>query len=164
MADTFNCHLVWSGAAAGPTLDANKFSRELTLSFQKDDGTGAGGAAPGPIAMSAAPAFKGDGSRLNPELLLVSSLSSCQALTYLFLAARGGVAVVAYADDAEGHLGIVDGKMRVSRVTLRPTVTLAPDADQAKAEALVEKAHEQCFISSSVTTRITIEPRFLRAS
>ena len=55
--------------------------------------------------MSAAPAYKGDGSRANPELLLVSALSSCQALTYLFLAARAGVAVTAYTDDAEGHLG-----------------------------------------------------------
>ena len=46
------------------------------------------------------------------------------------------------------------------RVTLRPTFTLAAGADRAKAEALVGKAHEQCFISSSVTTRLTIEPRF----
>lgn len=159
MADAFTCHLDWTGAAAGPTLDAARFSRDLTVSFE----AGVNGAAPPPIAMSAAPGFKGDGSRLNPEVLLVSSLSSCQALTYLFLAARAGVAVTAYRDDAEGHLGIVDGRMRVSRVTLRPEVTLAPDADQARAEALIEKAHEQCFISSSVTTRVTIEPRFRRA-
>jgi organic hydroperoxide reductase OsmC/OhrA len=71
--------------------------------------------------------------------------------------------VTAYADDAEGHLGIVDGRMRVSRVTLRPAITLAADADQARAQELIEKAHEQCFIASSVTTRVTIEPRFLRA-
>jgi organic hydroperoxide reductase OsmC/OhrA len=156
MAEAFTCHLVWSGAAAGPTLDANRFSRDLAVTFD-----GSGGAAPPPaIAMSAAAAYKGDGSRLNPEVLLVSALSSCQALTYLFLAARAGVAVTAYTDDAEGHLGIVDGKMRVSRVTLRPSITLAADTDRAKAEALVEKAHEQCFIASSVTTRLAIEPRF----
>jgi organic hydroperoxide reductase OsmC/OhrA len=160
MADAFTCHLDWSGAAAGPTLDANRFSRDLTVSFPA---AAAAAAAPPALAMSAAPAYKGDPARLNPEVLLVSALSSCQALTYLFLAARAGVAVVAYSDDAEGHLGIVDGRMRVSRVTLRPAVTLASDADQNKAEALIEKAHEQCFISSSVTTRVTIEPRFLRA-
>ena len=158
MAEAFTCHLVWSGAATGPTLDANRFSRDLAVSFD-----GGGGAAPPPaIEMSAAAAYKGDGSRLNPEVLFVSALSSCQALTYLFLAARAGVAVTAYSDDAEGHLGIVDGKMRVSRVTLRPSITLAADADQARAEALVKKAHEQCFISSSVTTRLTIEPQFQR--
>jgi organic hydroperoxide reductase OsmC/OhrA len=158
MADTFTCHLVWSGASAGPTVDATTYSRDLSVSF--DAGAGA---APPPLAMSSAPAFRGDGSRVNPEVLLVSALSSCQALTYLFLAARAGVAVTAYADDAEGHLGIVDGKMRVSRVTLRPSITLAANADQAKAEALIEKAHDQCFIASSVTTRLAIEPRFLRA-
>jgi hypothetical protein len=53
----------------------------------------------------------------------VASLSSCQALTYLFLAAKNGVAVVGYTDDAEGRLGIVDGKIRMSRVMLRPRIT-----------------------------------------
>jgi organic hydroperoxide reductase OsmC/OhrA len=154
MADAFTCHLEWSGAAAGPTVDASSFSRDLSVTF---DG-------PPAIAMSAAPAYRGDKNRLNPELLFVSALSSCQALTYLFLAARAGVAVTAYADDAEGHLGIVDGRMRVSRATLRPVITLAAGADEQKAEALIEKAHEQCFVSSSVTTRVTIEPRFLRAA
>jgi organic hydroperoxide reductase OsmC/OhrA len=150
MADAFTCDLEWSGAAAGPTVDAAQFSRDLNVTFDGPPG----------LPMSAAPSYRGDKGRLNPELLFVSALSSCQALTYLFLAARAGVAVTAYADHAEGHLGIVDGRMRVSRATLRPTITLAAGSDQAKAEALVEKAHEQCFISSSVSTKITIEPRF----
>jgi organic hydroperoxide reductase OsmC/OhrA len=153
MADSFNCHLEWSGASGGPTVDASRFSRDLVVTF----------AGAPPLPMSAAPAYKGDASRLNPELLLVSSLSSCQALTYLFLAARAGVTVTGYSDDAEGHLGIVDGRMRVSRVILRPSIILAAGADQAKAEGLIEKAHEQCFIASSVTTNIIIEPRFERA-
>lgn len=78
MADTFTCHLEWSGAARGPTRDVN-VSRDLDVTF---------GALPG-IPMSAAPGYKGDPARLNPEQLLVASLSACQALTYLFLAARG---------------------------------------------------------------------------
>jgi len=153
MAGAFTCRLEWSGAAAGPTVDATQFSRDLVVTF---DG-------PAAVPMSAAPAYRGDKNRLNPELAFLSSLSSCQALTYLFLAARAGVTVTAYADEAEAHLGIVDGRMRVSRATLRPSITLAPGADRAKAEALIEKAHEQCFISSSVTTKIAIEPRFLGA-
>jgi organic hydroperoxide reductase OsmC/OhrA len=150
MAEAFRCHLEWSGAAAGATDASAKYSRDLNMTF---DG-------PPALPMSAAPAYKGDPGRANPELLLVASLSSCQALTYLFLAARAGIAVTAYHDDADGHLGIVDGRMRVSRVTLRPTITLAAGADQAKAAALIEKAHEQCFISASVTTKISIEPTF----
>jgi organic hydroperoxide reductase OsmC/OhrA len=150
MAEAFKCHLEWSGAAAGATDASAKYSRDLTVTF---DG-------PPPLPMSAAPAYKGDPGRANPELLMISALSSCQALTYLFLAGRAGIAVTAYQDDADGYLGIVDGRMRLSRATLRPRITLAPGADRAKAEALIEKAHEQCFISSSVTTKITIEPTF----
>lgn len=149
MADVFTSHLTWSGAAKGPTADPS-FSRDLEVSF---DGAPA-------ISMSAAPGYKGDPSRLNPEQLLVASLSTCQALTYLFLAARNGVRVVAYADEAEGRLALVDGRIRMSQVTLRPAVTLEAVADEAKARQLVEKAHEQCFISNSITSKVVIEPAF----
>lgn len=149
MADVFVSHLVWSGSARGATLDAAAFSRDLDVTI-------------GPIAvpMSAAPGFRGDASRANPEQLFVASLSACQALTYLFLAAKHGVAVTAYTDDAEGRLGLADGRMRVSRVVLRPHITLAGAADDAKARALVEKAHGDCFIANSTTTPVHIEPTF----
>jgi organic hydroperoxide reductase OsmC/OhrA len=70
----------------------------------------------GPITleMSSAPGFRGDASRANPEQLFVASLSACQALTYLFLAARNGIVVVGYADEAEGWLERADGPMRMS--------------------------------------------------
>lgn len=71
--------------------------------------------------MSAAATYRGDAS-LNPEQLLVASLSACQALTCLFLAARTGVAVVAYADEAEGTPGLIEGRVRMARVALAPGV------------------------------------------
>ena len=153
MADVFRCHLDWSGAAKGPTRDATTFSRDLDVT--------AGAVA---LPMSAAPGFRGDASRANPEELFVASLSACQALTYLFLAAKHGVAVTGYSDDAEGRLGLADGKMRVSRVTLRPRITLAAGANEATARELVEKAHGDCFIANSTTTPVQIEPTFEFAS
>jgi len=112
------------------------------------------------VPMSAAPHFKGDAARWNPEQLLVASLAACQALTYLHLAATTGVTVAAYSDSGEGKLGLAGGKMCITNVTLRPVITLASGADRLKAEALVEKAHAQCFIANSVSTRVTIEPKF----
>lgn len=146
MADIFTTHLDWSGAAEGATRDAATFSRALDVSF-------AGMTLP----MSAAPGYRGDPARANPEQLLVASLSSCQALSYLFLAARNGIAVVGYSDDAEGRLALVDGKMRVSRVTLRPRIVLEREEDADKARELVEKAHAGCFIANSVTTKVQLE-------
>jgi organic hydroperoxide reductase OsmC/OhrA len=156
MPETFTTRLDWSGAAKGATHDAATFSRDLEL------------AASGmTLPLSSAPGFKGDPSRLNPEQLLVGAISACQALTYLFLAARKQVIVVGYVDEAEGTLEMVDGRMRMSRVTLRPRITLEGVADEPeagplveRARELIEKAHAGCFIANSVTTRVDIEPAF----
>jgi organic hydroperoxide reductase OsmC/OhrA len=145
MTDVFKSHLEWSGATKGPTDDPRTFSRDLVTSM-------AGIMLP----MSSAPAYRGDPSRVNPEQLFVASLSACQALTYLALAAKHGVSVAAYSDDAEGWLGIVDGKTRMARVSLRPRIVLAPGADEARARMLVSKAHDGCFIGNSVSTPIEI--------
>jgi len=149
MADVFRCQLDWSGAAKGATRDAAAFSRDLDVTL-------------GAIAlpMSAAPSFRGDAARANPEQLFVAALSACQALTYLFLAAKNGVVVTAYRDEAEGRLGVVEGRMQVSRVVLRPHVTLADRASEPKARELVEKAHHDCFIANSTTTPVQLEPVF----
>jgi organic hydroperoxide reductase OsmC/OhrA len=149
MADVFTSHLDWSGAAKGPALDPRTFSRDLSVSFDAIT-----------LPMSAAPGYRGDASRANPEQLLVASLSACQALTYLYHAAKDGIAVVGYADDAEGHLALVEGRIRMARVTLRPRITLQAGADAEKARQLVEKAHDDCFIANSVSTRVEIEPSF----
>ena len=149
MADSFRSHLEWTGAGKGPTRGPAPFSRDLRVTM-------------GPITleMSSAPGFRGDASRANPEQLFVASLSACQTLTYLFLAAKNGVAVVGYVDDAEGWLERASGAMRMTRVTLRPHIVLEDGADVAKAYELVETAHAQCFIANSVSSKVTIEPRF----
>jgi organic hydroperoxide reductase OsmC/OhrA len=99
---------------------------------------------------SAAGVNRGNDSRMNPEDLLVASLSSCHFLSYLALCARAGVEVVDYSDAAEGTMLIKDGAMRFTEVVLRPQVQLASGADIAKAESLHERAHHDCFIANSV--------------
>ena len=146
MADVFLSHLEWTGYNARPASSAS-FSRDLAVSI---DGI--------TMPVSAAPGYGGDPARANPEQLFVAALSACQALTYLFLAARSGVRVVGYTDDAEGQLGNDGGRMHMSQVTLRPRITLEPGSDEARALALVEKAHEQCFIGNSVSTQVQLVP------
>ena len=85
----------------------------------------------------------------NPEDLLVASLAACHMLTYLAECARAGIEVVAYEDQASGKMAFKDRKMRFVEVTLAPQVTIAA-GDLAQAEALHAKAHDGCFIASSV--------------
>ena len=148
MADIFISHLEWTGADKGPTADPAGFSRDLVVSV---DGL--------TLPMSSAPGFRGDPSRANPEQLFVAALSACQALTYLFLAAKNGIRVAGYTDDAEGRLGIVDGRMRMARVTLRPRILLEPGSDETRALELAAEAHRNCFIGNSVSTPVEVAPQ-----
>lgn len=153
MAHSFTSRLEWTGAGKGPTHDPISFSRDLRVTVGLKT-----------LEMSSAPAFRGDAWRANPEQLFVASIAACQALTYLFVAAKNGIVVVGYSDEAEGWLAPTGRTMHMSRVILRPHIVLQDGADAAKARELVDTAHTQCFIGRSVTTRVVIEPRVEFAS
>jgi organic hydroperoxide reductase OsmC/OhrA len=110
-----------------------------------------------PVMFSAAPAYRGDPAKGDPEDLLVAALSSCHMLSFLAICAKKRITVEAYDDEAVGVLENDGGKLWMTRVTLRPKVR----AD-ASAETLAEihhLAHQACFIANSVKTEVTVEPR-----
>jgi organic hydroperoxide reductase OsmC/OhrA len=118
-----------------------------------------------PLALSADPAFKGEAAQLNPEQLLVLAASSCQLLSFLAVAARAHVDVVAYEDDAEGFMPEGERPMRVARITLRPRIAVRGEAPgDERLHRLVETAHRHCYVANSVTSEIVVEPTFVRAA
>ena len=113
------------------------------------------------VEASAAPDYLGDATRVDPEEMLVASLSNCHMLTFLAIAAKKRLVVDTYTDEASGALGKIDGgKTALTKVTLRPQVVFSgdhtPDADTIA--DMHHKAHEYCFIANSVTTQIAVEP------
>lgn len=114
------------------------------------------------VAASAAPDFRGDPERLDPEEAYVASLASCHMLTFLAIAARKRLVIDAYTDQAVGFMEKnAEGKMAVTRVSLRPTITFG-GASRPSSEELAklhELAHEQCFLANSVCTSISVEER-----
>lgn len=115
------------------------------------------------LEVSGAPQYRGDGTKLNPEELLVASLASCQLLTYLALAPRAGVTVLDYEDAPVGTLAMVDKKMRVAEIVLHPRITIGQTDDVAAATTLVERAHESCFIGNSISCAVRLEPEIVRS-
>ena len=86
-------------------------------------------------------------------------------LSFLAVAARARVDVLAYEDDAEGEMPEHDKPVRIARITLRPQITVrdtAPGDDRLR--QLVETAHRHCFVANSLTSEIAIEPTFLRSA
>ena len=101
---------------------------------------------------------------VDPEEALVAALSSCHMLSFLDLAARGGFTVERYTDEAVGRMGKnVDGKIAVTLVTLHPRIEFTGDSQPTRAdiEDLHHRAHEACFIASSVRTEVRCEPVFM---
>ena len=96
---------------------------------------------------------------VDPEEAFVASLSSCHMLWFLALAARKGLVVDRYVDEASGRMQKNEnGKMFISVVTLRPKIdwgSTSPSPEDL--DDLHHLAHEECFIANSVRTKVEIE-------
>ena len=112
------------------------------------------------IAGSSNPAFRGDGTKHNPEDLLIASLASCHMLWYLHVCAEAGVIVTNYIDHAVGTMTETHNKGGLfTEIILNPIVTVAQDDMIAKANELHKKANELCFIANSVNFPVRHNPR-----
>jgi len=138
-----------------PSTDFAKgqYSRAHEWAF---DGGAVVPASPSPHVV---PAPWSDQAGVDPEEAFVASLSSCHMLFFVDFARRAGIVVDSYVDEADGVLEKrADGKMAVTRVTLRPRVTWGGTSpDEAAIADLHHRAHEACFIANSVTTEVKVE-------
>ena len=100
-----------------------------------------------------------DAAAVDPEEALVASVSSCHMLWFLDLARHAGHAVTSYDDEADGTLEKCDdGKVRITRITLRPKIAFASGGpDAAALDALHHEAHERCFIANTLNCPIVVE-------
>lgn len=122
------------------------------------------------VAASSPAIYGGDGSRYNPEELMLMSLAQCHMLTYLAIAAKKQMKILRYEDRATGQLGIgkaggigVEGRISMQQVTLRPRVTVAKGTNLDDARAMHVKAHANCFMANSVNFPVTTEPEMVEA-
>jgi organic hydroperoxide reductase OsmC/OhrA len=146
---TYQLRVEWTGNDGDGTKTYRSYRRDHII---EADGKP-------PIAGSSDPAFRGDKTRYNPEEFLVAALSTCHMLSYLHLCAVNNINVVGYADQPSGVMKEnADGSGSFVQVTLKPTVTVSPGDDHAKARELHHRAHELCFIANSVNFSVTCEP------
>ncbi|HEY7722382.1 MAG TPA: OsmC family protein [Pedococcus sp.] len=113
------------------------------------------------VELSADPHFRGDSDLMNPEQLVVMAASSCQLLSFLAVAARAGVDVVGYEDDAVGVMPADVSPQRITRIELRPRITVTAQAgpDPAGVVApLVHQAHDECYVANSLTAEVRVDP------
>lgn len=133
--------ITWTGNNGEGTSRYDAYERSHTLSVaNKPD-----------LACSSDTPFRGDGTKYNPEDMLLYALSSCHMLWYLHLCADAGIIVTDYVDPATGTLTMdAPGGARFTEVVLNPVVTITDASRIDEASVLHDKAHEKCFIANSV--------------
>tara|TARA_R110000744_G_scaffold125723_3_gene231404 strand:- start:129 stop:638 length:510 start_codon:yes stop_codon:yes gene_type:complete len=126
------------------------YNREHTWKFEGGES----------VRASAAPAYQGDPSCVDPEEAFVASLSSCHMLTFLALCTKEKLVVDSYIDEAIGYMTKSDdGRMSIAKVVLRPSITFGGDGAPAQQvlDDLHHEAHKLCFIANSVKTEVLVE-------
>ena len=136
-----------------PDFISGRYSREHTWRF---DGGMTIPASPSPHVV---PTPWSNPANVDPEEAFVASIASCHMLSFLHVAMRAGVVVERYEDDAVGVMRKNErGAVWVAAVTLRPRIVYGgatrPTAEEI--DRLHHLAHEQCFISQSVMTVVTV--------
>ena len=147
-------HATVSWECAPGEFRRNRFSRNHSWEFE--DGLKLSASASAAVI----PAPWSDSSAIDPEQALVAALASCHMMSYLFLANRADIEVLAYRDSASGTLGRdTDGRECITRVTLRPEVTYGAQTDAGVEQKRHQEAHRLCYIANTLRCEVLIEPR-----
>lgn len=152
MQHTYSTTIAWTGNRGSGTSSYRAYDRTWDI------------AVPGKavIHCSNDPLLGGDSGKMNPEDLLLSSLSACHMLWYLHLASEAGITVLAYQDSPQGTGEVLKGGAgRFLSATLQPLITVPPGTDLALALALHDRIHEVCFIARSVNFPVSYAPTFI---
>ena len=99
----------------------------------------------------------------NPEELFAAAVGTCMMMTMLAVCSKSKINVVAYHDHPEATLEFVERRFRVTKVTLRPQITIDGQIEPERLKSLFEKAHANCFVSLSIKSKVVIEPSYLSA-
>lgn len=149
---TYETRLRWDGST-GVGYDAYRRAHVVTTAAPTVE-----------LNLSSDPHFGGDGSMVNPEQLLVAAAASCQLLSFLAVAARARLDVVAYRDQATAVMPTASEPVHITRIDLHPVVTLADTgrrrAPDDRLEHLTQVAHQECFIANSLTSEVVVTARF----
>jgi organic hydroperoxide reductase OsmC/OhrA len=152
MVHEYKATVSWKRGPDEPFTD-NKYSRGHSWAF---DGGVTVPASSSPLSVRL-PFSRADA--VDPEEALVAALSSCHMLTFLHLAAKQGLVVESYDDEAVGTMSKNErGKLFLSKATLRPRIVFSGSKQPSAAELaeLHHHAHAECYIANSVLTEVTV--------
>lgn len=114
---------------------------------------------PNSIEVATPPDFpKGMAGIWSPEHLFVAAASSCLMTTFLAIAENSKLPFVSFGCAATGVVDRVDGKYKVTEITLRPKLVLGSPEYETKGFRVLEMSEKACLISNSINSTIHFFP------
>lgn len=119
-----------------------------------------------PLKVTADKPFRGEPGIHNPEQLLVMAASSCHMMSFLYCASQAGFDIRHYVDEAHALMPMRATNTAITAITLHPTVTIAnyTSSQQNQLDALMDQAHDECFIANTLSCPITHQPTYIPAN
>lgn len=104
---------------------------------------------------------KGISGLWSPEHLFVGAVNSCFMTTFLAVAENSKLNFSKFECNAIGTLDRIDGKYRITEVTLFPILTINEEALKDKGIRVMEMSEKACLISNSINSKVILQPEIL---
>ena len=112
------------------------------------------------IEVATPPEFdKGMPNIWSPEHLFTASVVSCFMTTFLAIAEYSKLEYIKFSCSAEGILEKIDGKYLMTKIILKPELTIAELDKMERAQRILEKSEAACLISNSIKSEIELHTK-----
>lgn len=110
------------------------------------------------IEVATPPQFpKGMESIWSPEHLLTAAVNSCYMTTFLAIAENSKLEFLSFECSATGKLELVEGKLLMTEIALKPVLKIAKESDKDRAERILQKSEAACLISNSIKSKTSLD-------
>ena len=101
--------------------------------------------------------FNGPGDQWSPEDLLVAAIADCFVLSFRAIAAMSKFTWNELDCNVTGTLDKVERDIQFTAFTVKAHLKIPADADESRAQRLLEKAEAACFITNSLKAEPHLE-------
>lgn len=115
------------------------------------------------IESNAPKEFGGPGDQWSPEDLMVAAVADCFVLSFRAIAGMSKFEFTQLECSVSGTLDKVERDIQFTAFTVNAKLTIPTDADEGRAQRLLEKAEATCFITNSLKAHPELKAEIIKA-
>ena len=114
---------------------------------------------PTTIEVATPPEFdKGMPNIWSPEHLFTASVLSCFMTTFLAISEYSKLDFISFECSSDGILEKIEGKYLMTKIIVKPILTIADLNKIEKAQRVLELSEKACLISNSIKSEVILKP------